>query len=181
MDPTAKIIQSMIPRPNSPGLFNYTAPVYSNYRHTTIPSIKIDHNFSDKMKLSGYYSATKTFSPQTNGFPQPFTALQPQDALSQTIRLNLDYGATPTLLIHFGAGYLYTSNPQTAPAYDQKRICFRRGFPSPLRNYFPYMAGMYSTLGGGWNGGGGFPGGNTGVAFTLTPWPTIRSRRLTPT
>jgi hypothetical protein len=34
------------------------------------------------------------------------------------------------------------------------------------------MAGMSSTLGGvggGWNGGTGFPGGNTGVAFTLTP------------
>ena len=80
IDPTAAIIQNMIPLPNSPGVINYTAPTYTNFRHTTIPSFKIDHSLSAKMKLAGYYSATKTFSPQTNGFPQPYTALQPQNA-----------------------------------------------------------------------------------------------------
>src|SRR5213078_2351336 len=89
MDPTAAIIQAMIPQPNTAGtVFNYTASSYSNYRHTTIPSVKIDHSLNDRMKLSGYYSATKTFSPQNNGFPQPFTATQPQNALSHTVRLN---------------------------------------------------------------------------------------------
>lgn len=168
IDPTAKIIQDMIPAANSFGLLNYTAPAYSNYRHTTIPSVKIDHNLSARIKLSGYYSATKTFSPQNNGFPQPYTALQPQNALAQTIRLNLDTTLTPTLLLHFGAGYLHTSNPQTAPTYDQKQL-FPQGIPFTASNFFPYMAGMSSTLGGGWNGGTGFPGTNTGVAFTLTP------------
>lgn len=168
IDPTANIIQNMIPAANSLGFLNYTAPAYSNYRHTTIPSVKIDHNLSAKMKLSGYYSATKTFSPQNNGFTQPYTALQPQNALAQTIRLNLDTTLTPTLLLHFGAGYLHTSNPQTAPTYDQKQL-FPQGIPFTASNFFPYMAGMSSPLGGGWNGGTGFPGTNTGVAFTLTP------------
>jgi len=168
MDPSAKIIQNMIPVANAPGLFNYAVPAYSNYRHTTIPSIKMDHNLSAKMKLSGYYSANKTFSPQNNGFTQPYTALQPQNALAQTIRLNLDTTLTPTLLLHIGAGYLHTSNPQTAPEFDQKTL-FPQGIPFTAGNFFPYMAGMFSTLGGGWNGGTGFPGGNTGVAFTLTP------------
>ena len=168
IDPTAAIIQAMIPLPNAPGLLNYNAPAYSNFRHTTIPSIKIDQNLSNKMKLSGYYSATKTFSPQNNGFPQPYTALQPQDPLAQTIRLNLDTTLTPTLLLHIGAGYLHTSNPQTAPAFDQKTL-FPQGVPFTVGNYFPYMAGMSSNLGGGWNGGTGYPGTNTGVAFTLTP------------
>ena len=157
MDPTALIIQNMIPEPNTPGVFNYTAPGYSNFRHTTIPSIKIDELISDKIKLSGYYSATKTYSPQNNGFAEPYTALQPQNALSQTIRLNLDMTLTPTLLLHLGAGYLHTSNPQTAPTYDQKQL-FPDGVPFTAGNYFPYMAGMYSTNGGGWNGGAGFPG-----------------------
>jgi Carboxypeptidase regulatory-like domain len=53
-DPTAVIVQNMIPQANSPGLTNYTAPGYSNFRHTTIPSFKIDHNLSEKMKLAGY-------------------------------------------------------------------------------------------------------------------------------
>ncbi len=168
IDPTAAIIQKMIPLPNTPGVFNYTAPGYSNFRHTTIPSIKIDQSLSAKMKLSGYYSANKTFSPQNNGFPQPYTALQPQDDLAQTIRINLDTTLTPTLLFHIGAGYLHTSHPQGAPAYDQKAL-FPQGIPFTSGNYFPYLAGMYSLIGGGWNGGTGFPGGNTGVAFSLTP------------
>jgi hypothetical protein len=169
IDPTAAIIQNMIPMPNTAGVFNYTAPGYSNFRHTTIPSIKIDELLSQKMKLSGYYSATKTFSPQNNGFTEPYTALQPQNALAQTIRLNLDTTLSPTLLLHLGAGYLHTSNPQTAPTYDQKQL-FPDGVPFTASNFFPYMAGMYSTNGGGWSGGGGFPGvTNTGVAFTLTP------------
>jgi len=169
IDPTAAIIQAMIPMPNTPGVFNYTAPGYSNFRHTTIPSIKVDELISEKVKLSGYYSATKTYSPQNNGFTEPYTALQPQNALSQTIRLNLDTTLTPTLLLHLGAGYLHTSNPQTAPAYNQKAL-FPDGVPFTASDFFPYMAGMYSTNGGGWSGGGGFPAvTNTGVAFTLTP------------
>lgn len=169
MDPSALIVQNMIPEPNTPGVFNYTAPGYSNFRHTTIPSVKMDELISEKVKLSGYYSATKTFSPQNNGFPEPYTALQPQNALAQTIRLNLDTTLSPTLLLHVGAGYLHTSNPQNAPTYDQKQL-FPVGIPFTASNYFPYMAGMYSTNGGGWSGGGGFPAvTNTGVAFTLTP------------
>jgi hypothetical protein len=168
IDPTAKIIQGMIPAATGLGLLNYNAPAYSNFRHTTIPSVKIDQNLSARMKLSGYYSATKTFSPQNNGFTQPYTALQPQNALAQTIRLNLDTTLTPTLLLHFGAGYLHTSNPQTAPTFDQKTL-FPQGVPFTAGNFFPYMAGMFGNIGGGWNGGTGFPGTNTGVAFTLTP------------
>ena len=168
-DPTAKIIQNMIPGSNSPGLFNYTAPAYSNFRHTTIPSLKIDQNISAKVKLAGYYSATETNSPQNNGFAEPYTALQPQAALAQTVRLNLDTTLTPTLLLHIGAGYMETSNPQGAPAYDQHQL-FPNGIPFTANNYFPYLAGMFSLVGGGWTGGVGFPGpGNTGVAFTLTP------------
>jgi hypothetical protein len=168
IDPTAAIIQNMIPSANTPGLFNYTAPAYSNFRHTTIPSIKIDHSLSSKTKLAVYYSATKTFSPQNNGFPQPYTALQPQNPLAQTTRINLDTTLSPTLLLHIGAGYLHTSNPQTAPTYDQKAL-FPQGVPFTASNFFPYMAGMYSTNGGGWTGGAGFPASNTGVAFSLTP------------
>jgi len=168
-DPTALIIQNMIPLPNTSGVVNYTAPPYSNFRHTTIPSIKIDQTINNKMKLSGYYSANKTFSPQTNGFAEPYTALQPQNALAQTIRLNLDTTLTPTLLFHIGAGYLHTSNPQTAPTYNQSAL-FPNGIPFTASNYFPYIAGTYSAIYGGWSGGGGYPAvANTGVAFTLTP------------
>jgi hypothetical protein len=170
IDPTAAIIQNMIPLPNTPGVINYTAPGYSNFRHTTIPGLKIDQNIGEKMKLSGYYSATHTISPQTNGFPQPFTALQPQDDLAQTVRINWDESLTPTLLLHLGAGLLHTSHPQDAPRYDQAaNHLFPQGVPFNVP-YFPYLAGMSSALGGGWSGGGSYPTvTNTGVAFSLSP------------
>jgi hypothetical protein len=172
IDPTAAIIQNLIPQPNAAGLFNYTAPGYSNFRHTSIPSVKIDHNLSAKMKISGYYSATKTLSPQINGFDEVYTARQSQNALSNTVRLNYDQSITPTLLLHLGAGILRTSNPQDSVAYDQKQL-FPQGLPFNA-SYFPYLSGMFSTLGGGWNGGAGFPASNTSLAFSLTPqaWDT---------
>src|SRR5215469_16074851 len=157
MDPTAAIVQNMVPLPNTPGLVNYTAPGYSNFRHTTIPSVKIDHNISSKLKLSGFYSATKTFSPQNNGFPQPFSTLQSENYLAQTVRINVDDTLTPTLLLHFGAGLLHMAYPQNGPTYNQAtNQLFPQGIPYPAQNFI-YLSGMFSPLGGGWSGGGGYP------------------------
>jgi len=157
MDPTAQIVQNMVPLPNTPGLVNYTAPGYSNFRHTTIPSLKIDHIINAKMKLAGYYSATRTESPQNNGFPQPFSTLQSENYLAQTIRLNLDATLTPTLLVHLGAGLLHMSYPQNGPTYNQTTSgLFPDGVGFPAQNFI-YLSGMYSALGGGWSGGGPYP------------------------
>jgi len=168
IDPTAAIVQNMIPQPNAAGLFNYAVPQYLNFRHSTIPSIKIDHSINSKMKLSGYWSLNHQLSPQNNGFTEPYTSLQQQHSTANTVRLNLDTTLTPTLLLHIGAGYLELSNPSGAPPYDQKQL-FPNGVPFTAGNYFPYLTGMYAANGGGWNGGGGFPVTNTGVAFTLSP------------
>jgi hypothetical protein len=168
IDSSAAIVQNMIPLPNTPGVFNYTAPPYLNFRHSTIPSIKIDHIINSKMKLSAYYSWNRQVSPQTNGFTEPYTALQPQHSTTNIVRLNLDTTLSPTVLLHIGAGYLELSNPSSAPSYDQKQL-FPNGVPFTAGNFFPYMAGMYSANGGGWTGGAGFPVTNTGVAFTLSP------------
>jgi hypothetical protein len=157
MDATAAIVQGLVPLPNTPGLVNYTAPGYSDFRHTTIPSVKIDHIITSQMKLSGYYSATKTLSPQNNGFPQPFSTKQAENYLAQTVRLNLDDTLTPTLLLHFGAGLLHMAYPQNGPTYDQAaNHLFPDGVPYPAQNFI-YLSGMYSALGGGWSGGGGYP------------------------
>lgn len=166
-DPTALLIQKYFPAPNTAGFFNYTIPGYSNYRHTTIPSIKIDELLSPKLKLSGYYSATKTYSPGTNGFAPPITTAEVQDALAQTVRLNLDDTVTPTFLLHFGAGFLYTTNPQVTPTFDQgANHLFPEGAPFPS-NYFPYVSGLAGSAFGfiGFSGAGSFPTGNTASFF----------------
>jgi hypothetical protein len=166
LDPTALLIQNMFPSPTSGSpVFNYAVPGYSDYRHTTIPSIKIDELLSSKMKLSGYYSATKTFSPQTNGFPQAFSTATVQDSLAQTVRINLDETLTPTLLLHFGGGFLYTTNPSVTPTFDQSSL-YPEGAPFPGKN-FPYLSGLDASAFGffGFTGGGPFPTSNTASFF----------------
>ena len=177
IDPTAKIIQSLVPQPNVhsiSGLNNYLAPGYSDFRHTTIPSIKIDHNLSDKMKVAVFYSATHTVSPQYSGFDQVFTTRVPQDILSQTARVNFDETLTPTLLLHLGAGLLHTSFPEATPPFNQLTginggPLFPQGAPFPAP-YFPYLGGLSSGFGGGWSGPGGF--GNVSANFNEAPSQT---------
>jgi Carboxypeptidase regulatory-like domain/TonB dependent receptor len=172
-DPTAVLIQKMFPLPNNPSpVLNYSVPGYSDYRHTTIPSIKIDELLSSKLKLSGYYSATKTLSPQTNGFSQPYTTTIPQNSLAQTVRLNLDDTVTPTLLLHFGAGLLHTTNPSVNPTYDQAAAgLFPQGVPFPGKN-FPYLSGLDSSafVFPGFSGGGPFPFSGSTASFFEAPF-----------
>ena len=175
-DPTALLIQNLFPMPNNPAggaFFNYNVPGYSDYRHTTIPSIKIDELLSSKLKLSGYYSATKTYSPQNNGFSGaqlPLSTLEVQNSLAQTVRLNLDDTVTPTFLLHFGAGLLHTTNPSVTPSYNQSSL-FPQGVPFPGNN-FPYLSGLNSNAFGfsGFTGGGGFPASTNTASFFEAPF-----------
>jgi hypothetical protein len=167
-DPTALIIQNMFPLPNNPSpVFNYSIPGFSDYRHTTIPSIKIDELLSSKMKLSVYYSVTKTYSPENNGFEGqylPLSVATVQNSLAQTARVNFDDTLTPTLLLHFGAGLLHTTNPGVTPTYSGS--LFPDGAPFPSKN-FPYLSGLDASafLFPGFTGGGGFPTSNTASFF----------------
>ena len=149
MDPTALLIQNMFPMPNNPSpVFNYSIPGFSDYRHTTIPSIKIDELLSAKLKLSGYYSVTKTYSPENNGFEGqylPLSVATVQNSLAQTVRLNLDDTVTPTLLLHFGAGLLHTTNPGVTPTSAVLPRYTRMALPS-LRRTSPIYRGWTLPL-----------------------------------
>ncbi|MBV9745529.1 MAG: hypothetical protein JO099_17350 [Acidobacteriia bacterium] len=170
-DPTALLIQNYFPLPNNPSpVLNYNVPGYGDFRHTTIPSLKVDELISSNLKISGYYSATHTVSPQTNGFSQPFTTVTPQDALAQTARVNLDFTVTPTLLLHFGAGLLHTTNPSVNPPFDQSSL-FPQGVPFPGHN-FPYLSGLDASafLFPGFSGGGPFPFNGSTASFFEAPF-----------
>ena len=167
IDPTALMIQNLFPLPNNRLAFLTTpSPGYSDFRHTTIPSIKIDELISSKLKLSGYYSANKTFSPENNGFTQPFSVATVQDALSQTVRVNLDDTSSPTLLLHFGAGLLHTTSPGVTPSYSGAASLYPQGaaFPDNTLSLF-IGTGRFQLFPAGFFGGGGFPTGNTASFF----------------
>jgi Carboxypeptidase regulatory-like domain/TonB dependent receptor len=150
IDPVVLKIQAMLPTANfgaaNATINNYAIPAYKNFRTSTIPSFKLDHNVSSTLKLSGYYGQTRIYSPQANGFAQVFTNTTVQDSVTHTIRLNLDKTVTPTTLLHVGGGLLHLSQPLLTPKFDQSTLGWTSNFANP--NAFPYMFG-YNDAGRG--------------------------------
>src|ERR1700733_9043966 len=165
LDPVALYLQTFFPTPNISGgglLNNYAIPAYSNFLHTTIPSIKIDQSLSSTMKLSGYFSLTEQNSPNNNGFSVNLAPVAPNRDRSYTYRANFDDTITPTLLFHFGAGLLYYDHPVfTAPSnFDaQAAAAAAAGFGGapgglnfaqfPANTYMPSFGGLNNAFVGG--------------------------------
>jgi hypothetical protein len=166
MDPSVLKYQAFFISPTSKGLVNNSLiPAFSNYRHTSIPSIKIDQNISSKMKVSGYYSTTRTYSPNTNGYTNLEEPATPQVQNSQTIRANFDYTLTPTLLLHVGAGLLYFNQPQYPPSVNAGQLLgWSASQQYPANNFMPNIAGLYDFFSGGLAVGGIFGGPGVGFA-----------------
>ena len=141
-DPVAVRIQNLIPNPigtrATGSINNYEAPAYNNLRHTTIPSLKLDHNLSSAIKISGYYAETRAFSPQTNDFQTAFTNSVTQDTVSRTTRVNYDQTISPTVLLHLGAGLMHTNQPNLTPEFDQSTFGWRGNFTAS--KLFPWLS-----------------------------------------
>jgi hypothetical protein len=122
MDPISLAVQNYLPLPNNPNpnllTNNYSVPFYTSYKHTTNPSVKIDHSISSKIKISGYWSRQLTDQPNHNGLNEVVTGVTATNNRSTTARLNYDQTLTPTLLLHVGAGYLYTYSPSIQQSFD---------------------------------------------------------------
>jgi hypothetical protein len=143
-DPVALKVQSYIPLPTNSALVNNFIPVFSNPRTTEIPSVKVDHSISARVKLSGYWSRTQTDSPNYSGLPSPITVTVGSHVIADTIRANLDYTLTPTLLLHMGLGYLYNRQDPQVPRFDNSLI----GFKGTNTNLFPYFSVLSEAQGG---------------------------------
>jgi hypothetical protein len=142
---TALLMQALFPNPNpnNPNLIsNYTGSIAGG-QYSAIPTLKIDEIISSKDKLSGYWSRNNV---QTSINTGPFAA----DGLpleigqyrgglipTNTWRLNYDRTLSPTLLFHFGGGYMDTIFNDRAPflsfdpaAFDLTGFIQHRQFPS---------------------------------------------------
>src|SRR5436190_4748668 len=148
LDPVALKVQEYIPLPNKPGLTNNFVPNALNPRVTYIPSVKIDHSLSARLKVSGYWSRTQTNTPNnTSGFDYPVSSSVGTHVTADTIRISTDYAMTPTTLLHLGAGYIHINSDPREPLFDNAKI----GFKGTNADLFPY----FSVLA---------PGGQGGVA-----------------
>lgn len=170
-DRVSLAILNQFPRATNANMANnYNIPFYTQYRTTTIPSIKLDHNLSPTMRISGYWGVTLTRQDNGNGFLAtefPWTAAQPNPYDNHTIRINFDYTMTPTLILHLGAGYFYQKEPNVANLYDQSKI----GLPAAGQPNAYFDANSYPTITGLTSGalGSGF-GGGIGAGFNAIAW-----------
>jgi len=147
LDPVALKVQSFIPLPASSSLINNFLPVYSNTRVSSIPSIKIDHSISSRLKLSGYWSNTTTTSPGNTALPYPLGSGPSTNIRSESTRINVDYTITPTLLLHLGFGFLDVYNHPQLRTYDPVAgLGFTGTFATPP--LFPALGGLSGAQGG---------------------------------
>jgi hypothetical protein len=138
MDKVALKIQGFIPQPLTTGIVNnYPVPAFTNYRYTTIPSFKLDHNLSATMKLSAYYSENRTTTPNADGIPDPLSARQQNDATTRTTRINYEQTLTPTILFHLGAGLFFLNQSFLTAPYDQSQLGWGGNFSAS--QLFPQM------------------------------------------
>ena len=175
IDRVSSNIQDLFPTPSNNNLFNnYNIPAYSDYKHSTIPSIKITHSLNSKWRMDGYWGQTYTNQPNANGFAgadYPWTSAQANSFKNHTIRINIDATLAPTLLLHVGLGYFHEAEPNRAVPFDQSKI----GLPAkgavnayPGADVFPTIGGISDCGFFGCTSGGFAPG--IGASFDATAW-----------
>lgn len=149
LDPVALNIQALMPLPNQgSGVINNYVNPFPSTRLTYIPAFKIDHSIGAKLKISYYWSRTRTASQLSptlggaDGLPQPISGEIGTFITSYTERANLEYSLRPTLLFHFGAGWMndyFTDNSLTTN-YNPAQAIGLQGVP--VNRMFPYMTGL---------------------------------------
>jgi hypothetical protein len=119
MDPVALKVQALIPQPvNSQTTLNWLPTIVTNTQQQ-IPSLKIDQNLSNATKLSFYWSRQSTNQVAApDGLPVPLTGARPKIVGGNQFRINADHTFSPTLVVHFGAGFYRFLNPDSSPAAE---------------------------------------------------------------
>jgi hypothetical protein len=150
MDPVALKIQQLIPLPTQAGVVNNFERRAAYRKIQDIPSVKIDHNFNDKSKMSVYWSRMRTDKDNgLDGLPDPISARRDQFIRSQTVRVNYDQTLSPTVMLHLGAGYQRYHNPDSSPQnimdFDAVgQLGLKGGFAAG----FPRFTGLGAAQGG---------------------------------
>ena len=160
-------IQNLIPLPlctagppcNATGVVGNYQNSEAVKRDTEAPSLKVDHSFGSRDKLSFFWSRTMTFTATgygEDGAPQPISGTFGGGIYSHRERLNYDHTISPTMLLHLGAGFDtdYLGRPSVTPDYDPCAgigLC-SQAFQRPAT--FPRLTGLSDTVAGGTSIGG---------------------------
>jgi hypothetical protein len=163
-DPVSAKILALFPGPSGPtpnALTNNYLKVYNTTRITEVPSLKLDQTIGAKGKLSFFWQRTKTTNPNGNtifgrsdGLPDPLTGALGTFQTAPLYRLNYDYSLTPTILLHFGAGYrsnyFLVPSVTTTGEITNYNALTSLGLKGGLEyKWFPTITGLLSTSGAG--------------------------------
>jgi hypothetical protein len=119
---------SAIPGPTGPTLSNNHAYVNTSQVTDHVWSLKIDHAFSDKNRVSYFQSLDSQLTHAVSDFDGPLgTALGDQYQKPRIFRVNHDYSFSPTVLLHSTYGYSRTVQVWYVPA--QGGFASKVGFP----------------------------------------------------
>jgi len=153
-DTVAKNILALLPPPTNSQRTNNYVPNQFIPNAKTIPAVKIDHYFSPKIKLSGYWSYSHAIGRKqmNDGIEWVGTMAYDNPQKAHTFRLNYDQTLSPTLLLHFGAGFMHTLWGQSQPEFKAEEVL---GLKGTYVDYFPTVTGLFSTFGGYGNPTGG--------------------------
>ena len=179
-DKVSLAIQALIPSATNPtaSALNYL-PSFPNDRVTTNESVKLDHQLTSKIKLSGTWltNATSTqYSQSLNsseGFPALITQTRGSFSRSMNWRFNFDDTLSPTMLWHIGIGSLQYLLDDHSPTNDFKDSSIGlTGVPNP-GGRFPAISGLCASgLAPACTGTGGSAnvgaGANVGAAQSVT-------------
>lgn len=152
IDPTVRQILAFLPKPNiGNDLFvNNFAQSGAFFKLQQIPSVKIDHNFSDRIKVSGYVGTQNTDkSNGVDGLPDVLSRVRIQNIWSSTSRVNYDHTLKPTLLLHLGAGFIRYRNPDTVPPISYDFDLTKLGITGAPGKGFPRLGPVGDSVLGG--------------------------------
>ncbi len=147
LDPVALKLQSFLPAPTSSSPTNNYNHSYPNAPVTSIPSIKMDHNLSPKLKLSGSWSMTDIYVPFPDGFPAQITSERDLWETTHVVRLNLDYTMKPTMLLHVGGGYYGFEFNDPSPSAGKSDNLKVFGLPGTYSSIIPTISGLAAANG----------------------------------
>jgi hypothetical protein len=152
IDPTVRKILDYFPKPNigNDAYVNNFAQSGAFYKLQQIPSLKIDHNFNDRMKISGYVGTQNTDkSNGVDGLPEVLSRVRIQNIWSMTSRVNYDHSLAPTLLLHLGAGFIRYRNPDTVPPVSSEFDLTTLGITGAPGTGFPRINAVGDSVLGG--------------------------------
>ncbi|HEY4359770.1 MAG TPA: TonB-dependent receptor [Bryobacteraceae bacterium] len=177
LDAVALKVQALIPKPQGPFasqlINNYVNP-FTVKASDYIPSFKIDHSLSSKIKVNYAFGVVHiaTPGPPTNatedGFPTLIsTNFIPTHWVTTSNRLNYDQTLRPTVLLHIGAAYVGSSlsMPTAVSGYNATSGLGLTGPFTPLA--FPIFSGLTGANSTGGLTGAGVITGIGGFQNTL--------------